>query len=177
MAEFISLYSGSSGNKMTNIMSGSKFYIDYTSLDDGTRVIEATDGKTVYLKTSNEGGTYQHWYKDGMCYDYAQFNGLSQAFKYKVDETEGGISATKDLVANAKVDPNYEIKKINKTYYAEVIEVEGVKAAYCFEGDKLVYIVEVDEDGEYVLKVNEYKSNFDESILNLPAGVDFKDLK
>lgn len=170
--------SGSSGNKMTNIMSGDKFYIDYTDLDDGSRTIEAASAKGIYIKNVDEDGTYQYWYKDGMCYDVMRRDGETVAWKYKADGMEMGVSSTGSLLQNVKVNPAYEIKKLGKTYYAEIVEIEeGIQLAYCFEGNKLVYMVEVYGGEEHVCKVNEYKNTFDDSLLELPAGVDFKDLK
>ncbi len=48
--------------------------------------------------------------------------------------------------------------------YAETIVSNGQEIAYCFNGDKLAYIVTTVEGQTITLKVNKWENNYDQAI-------------
>lgn len=62
------------------------------------------------------------------------------------------------------VAPEYKVEATGETMYAETIVSNGLEIAYCFNGDKLAYIVTTAEGQKITLKVNKWENSYDQAI-------------
>lgn len=146
-----------------------KTYVD-VNVDSGNAIF-ATSGKESYLGLpvgSNQ--MYEMVIKeDGTCV----LNSTAKTyFKTKTDSSATGMVDTvvpnQSKLSGIAVVPQYEIKNVG-TFYAEVITSEGAKIAYCFDGDKVVYIVIEASTETTVIKVNKWTNEIPEEIQNKMA--------
>ena len=75
-----------------------------------------------------------------------------------------GSTAITPVAGNIVVAPEYKIEATGETMYAETIVSNGQEIAYCFNGDKLAYIVTTAEGQKITLKVNKWENNYDQAI-------------
>ena len=73
-------------------------------------------------------------------------------------------TAITPVAGNIVVAPEYKIEATGETMYAETIVSNGQEIAYCFNGDKLAYIVTAAEGQKITLKVNKLENNYDQAI-------------
>lgn len=73
-------------------------------------------------------------------------------------------TAITPVAGNIVVAPEYKIEATGETMYAETIVSNGQEIAYCFNGDKLAYIVTAAEGQKITLKVNKWENNYDQAI-------------
>ena len=123
----------------------------------------AVDGKNMMI---NVGAPYDILVKDGKAYV------LSQGYYSEVKVTEDVVSAgnatvpSTEAIKNIDVIPEYKVEATGETLYAESITVDGQRAIYCFNGDKLAYIVEQVSGKTATLKVNKWTNEFSEEVQN-----------
>ena len=110
----------------------------------------AVDGEKMFVNT---GTAYDIVIKDNACYI------LSQG-QYRKMEVPA------DIVKSIKVIPEYKIEATGETMYAESVVVDGQQVVYCFNGDKLAYIVETVSGKTTTLKVNKWINEIPEEIQN-----------
>lgn len=131
----------------------------------------AVDGEKMFVNT---GTAYDIVIKDNACYI------LSQGQYRKMEVPADVVSAGKvtvpsaDIVKSIKVIPEYKIEATGETMYAESVVVDGQQVVYCFNGDKLAYIVETVSGKTTTLKVNKWINEIPEEIQN---KIDLKDYK
>ena len=111
----------------------------------------AVDGEKMFVNT---GAAYDIVIKDNACYI------LSQGYYSKRTVPTDIMSA-----GNATV-PSAEIEATGETMYAESVVVDGQQVVYCFNGDKLAYIVETVSGKTTTLKVNKWINEIPEEIQN-----------
>ena len=73
-------------------------------------------------------------------------------------------TAITPVAGNIVVAPEYKVEATGETMYAETIVSNGQEIAYCFNGDKLAYIVTTAEGQKITLKVNKWENNYDQAI-------------
>lgn len=73
-------------------------------------------------------------------------------------------TAITPVAGNIVVAPEYKVEATGETMYAETIVSNGQEIAYCFNGDKLAYIVTAAEGQKITLKVNKWENNYDQAI-------------
>lgn len=123
----------------------------------------AVDGEKMFVNT---GTAYDIVIKDNACYI------LSQGQYRKMEAPADVVSAGKvtvpsaDIVKSIKVIPEYKIEATGETMYAESVVVDGQQVVYCFNGDKLAYIVETVSGKTTTLKVNKWINEIPEEIQN-----------
>lgn len=123
----------------------------------------AVDGEKMFVNT---GTAYDIVIKDNACYI------LSQGQYRKMEVPADVVSAGKvtvpsaDIVKSIKVIPEYKIEATGETMYAESVMVDGQQVVYCFNGDKLAYIVETVSGKTVTLKVNKWINEIPEEIQN-----------
>lgn len=123
----------------------------------------AVDGEKMFVNT---GTAYDIVIKDNACYI------LSQGQYRKMEVPADVVSAGKvtvpsaDIVKSIKVIPEYKIEATGETMYAESVVVDGQQVVYCFNGDKLEYIVETVSGKTTTLKVNKWINEIPEEIQN-----------
>lgn len=123
----------------------------------------AVDGEKMFVNT---GTAYDIVIKDNACYI------LSQGQYRKMEVPADVVSAGKvtvpsaDIVKSIKVIPEYKIEATGETMYAESVVVYGQQVVYCFNGDKLAYIVETVSGKTTTLKVNKWINEIPEEIQN-----------
>lgn len=123
----------------------------------------AVDGEKMFVNT---GTAYDIVIKDNACYI------LSQGQYRKMEVPADVVSAGKvtvpsaDIVKSIKVIPEYKIEATGETMYAESVVVDGQQVVYCFNGDKLAYIVETVSGKTTTLKVNKWINEIPEEIQN-----------
>ena len=135
------------------------------------KVVEATpatmkfavDGEKMFV---NMGTAYDMVVKDEACYI------LNQGYYKKMAKPTDLVSAgnatvpSADIVKSIKVIPEYKIEATGETMYAESVMVDGQQVVYCFNGDKLAYIVETVSGKTVTLKVNKWINEIPEEIQN-----------
>ena len=73
-------------------------------------------------------------------------------------------TAITPVAGNIVVAPEYKVEATGETMYAETIVSNGQEIAYCFNGDKLAYIVTTAEGQKITLKVNKWENSYDQAI-------------
>lgn len=143
-----------------------KVYSEVVVYDTGATpatVKFAVDGEKMFVNT---GTAYDIVIKDNACYI------LSQGQYWKMEAPADVVSAGKvtvpsaDIVKSIKVIPEYKIEATGETMYAESVVVDGQQVVYCFNGDKLAYIVETVSGKTTTLKVNKWINEIPEEIQN-----------
>ena len=143
-----------------------KVYSEVVVYDTGATpatVKFAVDGEKMFVNT---GTAYDIVIKDNACYI------LSQGQYRKMEVPADVVSAGKvtvpsaDIVKSIKVSPEYKIEATGETMYAESVVVDGQQVVYCFNGDKLAYIVETVSGKTTTLKVNKWINEIPEEIQN-----------
>ena len=143
-----------------------KVYSEVVVYDTGATpatVEFAVDGEKMFVNT---GTAYDIVIKDNACYI------LSQGQYRKMEAPADVVSAGKvtvpsaDIVKSIKVIPEYKIEATGETMYAESVVVDGQQVVYCFNGDKLAYIVETVSGKTTTLKVNKWINEIPEEIQN-----------
>ena len=143
-----------------------KVYSEVVVYDTGATpatVKFAVDGEKMF---ANTGTAYDIVIKDNACYI------LSQGQYRKMEAPADVVSAGKvtvpsaDIVKSIKVIPEYKIEATGETMYAESVVVDGQQVVYCFNGDKLAYIVETVSGKTTTLKVNKWINEIPEEIQN-----------
>lgn len=143
-----------------------KVYSEVVVYDTGATpatVKFAVDGEKMFVNT---GTAYDIVIKDNACYI------LSQGQYRKMEAPADVVSAGKvtvpsaDIVKSIKVIPEYKIEATGETMYAESVTVDGQQVVYCFNGDKLAYIVETVSGKTTTLKVNKWINEIPEEIQN-----------
>lgn len=143
-----------------------KVYSEVVVYDTGATpatVKFAVDGEKMFVNT---GTAYDIVIKDNACYI------LSQGKYRKMEVPADVVSAGKvtvpsaDIVKSIKVIPEYKIEATGETMYAESVVVDGQQVVYCFNGDKLAYIVETVSGKTTTLKVNKWINEIPEEIQN-----------
>ena len=143
-----------------------KVYSEVVVYDTGATpatVKFAVDGEKMFVNT---GTAYDIVIKDNACYI------LSQGQYRKMEAPADVVSAGKvtvpsaDIVKSIKVIPEYKIEATGETMYAESVVVDGQQVVYCFNGDKLAYIVETVYGKTTTLKVNKWINEIPEEIQN-----------
>lgn len=123
----------------------------------------AVDGEKMFV---NMGTAYDMVVKDEACYI------LNQGYYKKMAKPTDLVSAgnatvpSADIVKSIKVIPEYKIEATGETMYAESVMVDGQQVVYCFNGDKLAYIVETVSGKTVTLKVNKWINEIPEEIQN-----------
>ena len=123
----------------------------------------AVDGEKMFVNT---GTAYDIVIRDNACYI------LNQGQYRKMEVPADVVSAGKvtvpsaDIVKSIKVIPEYKIEATGETMYAESVVVDGQQVVYCFNGDKLAYIVETVSGKTTTLKVNKWINEIPEEIQN-----------
>lgn len=143
-----------------------KVYSEVVVYDTGATpatVKFAVDGEKMFVNT---GTAYDIVIKDNACYI------LSQGQYRKMEAPADVVSAGKvtvpsaDIVKSIKVIPEYKIEATGETMYAESVVVDGQQVVYCFNGDKMAYIVETVSGKTTTLKVNKWINEIPEEIQN-----------
>lgn len=143
-----------------------KVYSEVVVYDTGATpatVKFAVDGEKMFVNTGTANDIV---IKDNACYI------LSQGQYRKMEAPADVVSAGKvtvpsaDIVKSIKVIPEYKIEATGETMYAESVVVDGQQVVYCFNGDKLAYIVETVSGKTTTLKVNKWINEIPEEIQN-----------
>ena len=138
------------GNNTAFAMSGKDSYVALP-LQNGNNKMEIV---------AKESGTYIL---------YPNLNGYVKAEGYSnVVGSVDAVVPSQSKLNGIAVAPQYEIKNVGM-FYAEVITVESGKVAYCFDGDKVVYVVIEEPDNTTVIKVNKWTNEIPEEIQNKMA--------
>lgn len=123
----------------------------------------AVDGEKMFVNT---GTAYDIVIKDNACYILRQ--GQYRKMEVPADVVSAGkvTVPSADIVKSIKVIPEYKIEATGETMYAESVVVDGQQVVYCFNGDKLAYIVETVSGKTTTLKVNKWINEIPEEIQN-----------
>ena len=143
-----------------------KIYADMTLVTDGEfspNYVYAINGQNMYAKIQYAAnGSMEVVVKDGKGYrkdagQWVESANMGESLKQ-------GSSAITPVAGNIVVAPEYKIEATGETMYAETIVSNGQEIAYCFNGDKLAYIVTTAEGQKITLKVNKWENNYDQAI-------------
>lgn len=143
-----------------------KIYADMTLVTDGEfspNYVYAINGQNMYAKIQYAAnGSMEVVVKDGKGYrkdagQWVESANMSESLKQ-------GSTAITPVAGNIVVAPEYKIEATGETMYAETIVSNGQEIAYCFNGDKLAYIVTTVEGQTITLKVNKWENNYDQAI-------------
>lgn len=108
---------------------------------------------------------------------YPNLNGYVKAEGYSgVVGSVDAVVPSQSKLNGIAVVPQYEIKNVG-TFYAEVITAESGKVAYCFDGDKVVYVVIEESDNTTIIKVNKWTNEIPEEIQNKMALKDYTEIQ
>lgn len=143
-----------------------KIYADMTLVTDGEfspNYVYAINGQNMYAKIQYAAnGSMEVVVKDGKGYrkdagQWVESANMGESLKQ-------GSTAITPVAGNIVVAPEYKIEATDETMYAETIVSNGQEIAYCFNGDKLAYIVTTAEGQKITLKVNKWENNYDQAI-------------
>ena len=143
-----------------------KIYADMTLVtgeEFSPNYVYAINGQNMYAKiqfTANN--SMEVVVKDGKGYrkdagQWVESPNMGESLK------QNSTAITPDA-GNIVVAPEYKIEATGETMYAETIVSNGQEIAYCFNGDKLAYIVTAAEGQKITLKVNKWENNYDQAI-------------
>lgn len=143
-----------------------KIYADMTLVTDGEfspNYVYAINGQNMYAKiqfTANN--SMEVVVKDGKGYrkdagQWVESPNMGESLKQN-------STAITPVAGNIVVAPEYKVEATGETMYAETIVSNGQEIAYCFNGDKLAYIVTTAEGQKITLKVNKWENNYDQAI-------------
>lgn len=143
-----------------------KIYADMTLVtgkEFSPNYVYAINGQNMYAKiqyTAN--GSMEVVVNDGKGYvkhadQWVESANMGESLKQ-------GSTAITPVAGNIVVAPEYKIEATGETMYAETIVSNGQEIAYCFNGDKLAYIVTTAEGQKITLKVNKWENNYDQAI-------------
>ena len=144
----------------------SKIYADMTLVTDGEfspNYVYAINGQNMYAKIQYAAnGSMEVVVKDGKGYrkdagQWVESPNMGESLKQN-------STAITPVAGNIVVAPEYKIEATGETMYAETIVSNGQEIAYCFNGDKLAYIVTTVEGQTITLKVNKWENNYDQAI-------------
>lgn len=143
-----------------------KIYADMTLVtgeEFSPNYVYAINGQNMYAKiqfTANN--SMEVVVKDGKGYrkqagQWVEAPSMGESLKQ-------GSTAITPVAGNIVVAPEYKIEATGETMYAETIVSNGQEIAYCFNGDKLAYIVTTAEGQKITLKVNKWENSYDQAI-------------
>lgn len=144
----------------------SKIYADMTLVTDGEfspNYVYAINGQNMYAKIQYAAnGSMEVVVKDGKGYrkdagQWVESPNMGESLKQN-------STAITPVAGNIVVAPEYKIEATGETMYAETIVSNGQEIAYCFNGDKLAYIVTTAEGQKITLKVNKWENSYDQAI-------------
>lgn len=144
-----------------------KIYADMTLVTDkgvSPNYVYAINGQDMYAKmqfTANR--SMEVVVKDGKGY-YKNETGQWVEAPNMGESLKQGSTAITPVAGNIVVAPEYKIEATGETMYAETIVSNGQEIAYCFNGDKLAYIVTTAEGQKITLKVNKWENSYDQAI-------------
>lgn len=143
-----------------------KIYADMTLVTDkgaSANYVYAINGQNMYAKIQVTADySMEVVVKDGKGYrkqagQWVEAPSMGESLKQ-------GSTAITPVAGNIVVAPEYKIEATGETMYAETIVSNGQEIAYCFNGDKLAYIVTTAEGQKITLKVNKWENNYDQAI-------------
>lgn len=143
-----------------------KIYADMTLVTDkgaSANYVYAINGQDMYAKIQVTADySMEVVVKDGKGYrkqagQWVESSSMGESLKQ-------GSTAITPVAGNIVVAPEYKIEATGETMYAETIVSNGQEIAYCFNGDKLAYIVTTAEGQKITLKVNKWENNYDQAI-------------
>lgn len=143
-----------------------KIYADMTLVTDkgaSANYVYAINGQNMYAKIQVTADySMEVVVKDGKGYrkqagQWVESSSMGESLKQ-------GSTAITPVAGNIVVAPEYKIEATGETMYAETIVSNGQEIAYCFNGDKLAYIVTTAEGQKITLKVNKWENNYDQAI-------------
>ncbi len=123
----------------------------------------AVDGEKMFVNT---GAAYDIVVKDNACYILSQGYYSKRTVPADIVSAGSATVPSADIVKSIKVIPEYKIEATGETMYAESVTVDGQQVVYCFNGDKLAYIVETVSGETATLKVNKWTNEIPEEIQN-----------
>ena len=126
--------------------------------------VYAINGQNMYAKiqfTANN--SMEVVVKDGKGY-YKNQAGQWVESPSMGESLKQGSTAITPVAGNIVVAPEYKIEATGETMYAETIVSNGQEITYCFNGDKLAYIVTTAEGQTITLKVNKWENSYDQAI-------------
>ena len=123
----------------------------------------AVDGEKMFVNT---GAAYDIVVKDNACYILSQGYYSKRTVPADIVNAGSATVPSADIVKSIKVIPEYKIEATGETMYAESVTVDGQQVVYCFNGDKLAYIVETVSGETATLKVNKWTNEIPEEIQN-----------
>lgn len=143
-----------------------KIYADMTLVtgkEFSPNYVYAINGQNMYAKiqfTAN--GSMEVVVKDGKGYmkkagQWVESASMGESLKQN-------STAITPVAGNIVVAPEYKVEATGETMYAETIVSNGQEIAYCFNGDKLAYIVTTAEGQKITLKVNKWENSYDQAI-------------
>lgn len=143
-----------------------KIYADMTLVTDkgfSPNYVYAINGQNMYAKIQYAAnGSMEVVVKDGKGYmkeagQWVEAPNMGESLK------QSSTSIT-PVAGNIVVAPEYKVEATGETMYAETIVSNGQEIAYCFNGDKLAYIVMTAEGQKITLKVNKWENSYDQAI-------------
>ena len=143
-----------------------KIYADMTLVTDkgaSANYVYAINGQNMYAKIQVTADySMEVVVKDGKGYrkqagQWVESSSMGESLKQ-------GSTAITPVAGNIVVAPEYKIEATGETMYAETIVSNGQEIAYCFNGDKLAYIVTTAGEQKITLKVNKWENNYDQAI-------------
>lgn len=143
-----------------------KIYADMTLVTDkgaSANYVYAINGQNMYAKIQVTADySMEVVVKDGKGYrkqagQWVEAPNMGESLKQ-------GSTAITPVAGNIVVAPEYKIEATGETMYAETIVSNGQEIAYCFNGDKLAYIVTTAEGQKITLKVNKWENNYAQAI-------------
>lgn len=145
-----------------------KIYADMTLVTDKEGVspnyVYAINGQNMYAKIQfTAKNSMEVVVKDGKGY-YKNEAGQWVESHNMGESLKQNSTAITPVAGNIVVAPEYKIEATGETMYAETIVSNGQEIAYCFNGDKLAYIVTTAEGQKITLKVNKWENNYDQAI-------------
>lgn len=144
-----------------------KIYADMTLVTDkgvSPNYVYAINGQNMYAKiqyTANN--SMEVVVKDGKGY-YKNEAGQWVEAPNMGENLKQNSTAITPVAGNIVVAPEYKVEATGETMYAETIVSNGQEITYCFNGDKLAYIVTTAEKQNITLKVNKWENNYDQAI-------------
>ena len=121
------------------------------------------DGEKMFVST---GAAYDIVIKDNACYILSQGYYSKRTVPTDIMSAGNATVPSAEIVKSIKVIPEYKIEATGETMYAESVVVDGQQVVYCFNGDKLAYIVETVSGKTTTLKVNKWINEIPEEIQN-----------
>ncbi len=168
----LSGFMGTKTGKFYSRFTSGKMYMEYEMEAEGQKmsIISATSGGRIYAETSIDGVSAGISIIDGdtmYVIDHASKIVIKMSLQTDILSAVGTVLEESDVNMGDYVTGSREID--GKVYDTEEWIIEGQATIFCFDSDRLAYIIGSYDGLETAIKIVSISDNVDESLFEIPS--------